>query len=261
MALGELYLLTGDRAKAEGEFRSALGIDPNHLPALAHLAAGNAEAGRIAEAEVTYRRLSALNPGQFGQVYPAFLLQQGKLQEAIAEYQSVLRDHPDNRSARTGLVAAYLRAHRAADAESVLDRALANNSKDVNISMEKARLSLRLGRYADARQALGTVLQSEPTSAGAHALLAEVYKNQNAIVQQRQELNDALRLNPALLTARLELARAMIREKKPHDALALLDGAPAEQQRAAAFLATRNWTLLALGDLAGFNHGITAGLH
>src|SRR5204863_1862746 len=78
--------------------------------------------------------------------------------------------------------------------------------------------------------------------------------------QVSQELGAALRLNPKLLQARLDLANKMVGEKSARAALNLLNEAPPAQQNTAPFIVQRNWALWALKDRAELRKGIDAGL-
>jgi tetratricopeptide (TPR) repeat protein len=260
VALGELYLFNGRGPEADEQFRRALQINPNHAPALLHVASQHAQAGRLAEAEKIYRQLSQQDSKRFGDILPAFLLQQGKLEAAITEYQQAVHNNPDNRSMRDGLITAYFKTGRWKQAGTILDETLRANPKDGSALLEKAQLLLHLGKPGDSRQVLETLLGYQPTSAEAHFLLAEVYRAQNTPLSQRQELSEALRLNPWLLRARLALSAALIRDKGAHDALDLLEHAPAEQKKLPVYVAQYNWTLLASKDLAGFGNGVATGL-
>src|SRR5579875_3228658 len=228
-ALGELYLLQHREADARAEFQRALQIDPHHVPTLLHLAQIAIVEGRPQEAEGIYRRLSQQQPGRFGGLLARFLAESGKLQEAIEEYRVVLKADPDN------------------------------NPSDVAALQQRAELLFEGGQYESSRQALAQLLQYEPNSAEAHYLLSGIYKVKGQFARQYQELNEALRLNPQLLPARIELARALLRDDKASEALQLLQHAPAEQQQSPLLVAQRNWTFLALRDLRSFASGIPGG--
>jgi len=258
-ALGELYLLQHREADARAEFQRALQIDPHHVPTLLHLAQIAIVEGRPQEAEGIYRRLSQQQPGRFGGLLARFLAESGKLQEAIEEYRVVLKADPDNRRVRSGLVEVLVKAGRVGEANSLLEAALDKNPSDVAALQQRAELLFEGGQYESSRQALAQLLQYEPNSAEAHYLLSGIYKVKGQFARQYQELNEALRLNPQLLPARIELARALLRDDKASEALQLLQHAPAEQQQSPLLVAQRNWTFLALRDLKSFASGIPSG--
>jgi len=258
-ALGELYLLQHREADARAEFQRALQIDPHHVPTLLHLAQIAIVEGRPQEAEGIYRRLSQQQPGRFGGLLARFLAESGKLQEAIEEYRVVLKADPDNRRVRSGLVEVLVKAGRVGEANSLLEAALDKNPSDVAALQQRAELLFEGGQYESSRQALAQLLQYEPNSAEAHYLLSGIYKVKGQFARQYQELNEALRLNPQLLPARIELARALLRDDKASEALQLLQHAPAEQQQSPLLVAQRNWTFLALRDLRSFASGIPNG--
>ena len=258
-ALGELYLLQHREADARVQFQRALRIDPHHVPTLLHLAQIAIVEGRTQEAEGIYRRLSQQQRGRFGGLLARFLAESGKLPEAIAEYRMVLKADPDNRRVRSGLVEALIKAGRVGEANSLLKAALDKNPSDVEALQQRAELLFEGGQYESSRQALAQLLQYEPNSAEAHYLLSGIYKVKGQFARQYQELNEALRLNPQLLPARIELARALLRDDKASEALQLLQHAPAEQQQSPLLVAQRNWTFLALRDLRSFASGIPNG--
>jgi tetratricopeptide (TPR) repeat protein len=258
-ALGELYLLQHRESDAKAQFQRALQLDPNHVPTLLHLAQIAIVEGRTQEAEGIYRRLSQQQPGRFEELLARFLSESGKLSEAIEEYRVILKADPDNRRVRSGLVEVLVKGGRVDEAKSILKTALDKNPSDVAALQQKAELQFEGGQYESSRQALMQLLQYEPNLAEAHYLLSGIYKIKGQFARQYQELNEALRLNPQLLPARIELARALLRDDKASEALQLLQHAPAGQQQSPVLVAQRNWTFLALHDLKSFASGIPKG--
>jgi cellulose synthase operon protein C len=87
-----------------------------------------------------------------------------------------------------------------------------------------------------------------------------VSEGQGDALMARQQMGEALRLNPASLPVRLEMARLLIRTNGAGSALKILDDAPADQKGAIAVLVERNWALMASGDMSTARKGIDAGL-
>src|SRR5262249_25396200 len=129
--LAEFYRLRGSWSEAEGQFQSVLKIDSNNAMALDGLAAVQLRSGRKDQAEQSYRRLAALPDKRYRHHHAAYLFQEGQRDSAIAEFATLAKQDPDDREARTRLVAAYLAAGRLPEAEKVLASALKANPKDV----------------------------------------------------------------------------------------------------------------------------------
>ena len=167
---------------------------------------------------------------------------------------------PDDRAARTRLVAAYSTAGKTADAERVLKVALQKNPKDTEALLQRSRLYLVSGKYADAEKDLRQVSHSQPDSGEAHYYLSKVYQASHASLNQRQELTEALRFNPNLLAARVELAQLLIASRNAGAALEVMNDTPEAQRETISAIGARNWALLAVGDNTAARRAIDAGL-
>lgn len=245
-ALGQLYLLARQPAQAEPEFRAALKIKPDFPLALLGLASTQVRLGQKEQAEQTYRTLSALPDGQYKNIYPMYLFDEGKHDSSIKEFERLARQDPADRGTRTKLVAAYLQTKRLQDAERVLRAALKENPKDLDALVQRSQVLLQAGKDAEAEGDLNQVLRYKPDAARAHYLLAHVYRARQDSGRERQELNEALRLEPELLQARIELAQALIETNSGKTALTILDATPDQQKNRLGVLIERVWALLAM---------------
>ncbi|MCL4395057.1 MAG: tetratricopeptide repeat protein [Chloroflexi bacterium] len=104
-------------------------------------------------------------------------LDQGRIAQAVESFQEALAESPDDVRTRVALATAYLRQRDPQTAELHLRRAI----------------------------------QLQPSSATAHALLGSTLLFQFRIDDAREELDTALRLDPADFTVRLERARFFYR--------------------------------------------------
>jgi len=248
LALGQLYMLANQPAAAEAELRKAIQLDPKNGPALLGLGAIQIAGNRIDEAEKTYLQTSSLPDSQYKPLHALFLFREGKRDVALAEFERLAKEDPTDRGARDRLFAAYVAMDKKQAAQNLLAAALKKNPKDTDALFERAGLALRDGNAADAEKDLQEVLHAKPDFAEAHAALATVYKVQGMIGSERLQLNEALRIKPRLLQARLALARSFTRSNEAKSALDLLNHAPAEQKGQLALIIERNWALLALGE-------------
>ena len=249
LALAQLYMLLGRREKAEAGMRTALQLDPKNAGALLGLATIQVDAKRMDEAERTYRQLAALPEKKYKPLHAIFLYRAGKRDAALAEFEKLAKDDPGDRAARDRLVALSLEMNKTAEAQRVLAAALKRNPKDTDALLQRSVLYMKAGKAAEARTDLMTVLHFEPNSAEAHFALAGVYKAENLPKIENQELQEALRLNPELLPARLALAKNLLGAKDAKSALDVTNGAPGAQRNALPLAIERNWALLALGQI------------
>ena len=248
LALGQLYMVTNQASKAETELRKALQLDANNGAALMGLAAIQAAGSHMDEAEQTYRKVSALPGPQFKPLHALFLYKMGKREEALAEFEKIARDDPDDRGARNRLFAAYMAMGKNQAAQNLVTAALKKNPKDTDALFERAGLSLRAGKASEAATDLKEVLYFKPDFAQGHVALAAAYKALGMKEHAEQELTEALRINPSLLEARLQLARNFTTANEAKSALDLLNHTPAPQKRSLGVVIERNWALLATGD-------------
>ncbi len=193
-------------------------------------------------------------------MHAAFLLKTGQREAAIKEFEELAKQAPDDRAARTRLVAAYSTAGKTGEAERALKVALQKNPKDTEALLQRSRLYVVSGKYTDAATDLRQVLHFQPDSSEAHYYFSKVYQATGSSLNQRQELTEALRFNPNFLTARVELAQLLVAYKNPGAALKVMNDTPEAQRKTIQAMGARNWALLAVGDNAAARQGVDAGL-
>jgi tetratricopeptide (TPR) repeat protein len=259
--LGEFYLIIGQPSDAEQQFRKALALSPMDVTALRNLGEIQWRGQRQTEADETYRKLSMVPEKRYRAAHAMFLITQQKQAEAVAELEQLLKSTPENHDLRTDLVWAYMVANKSADAERLLQAELKNNPADIDALLQRSRLYLGQGKDNLAEADLTQVLRFRADSAEAHYLLAKVYRKRSQHANEQQQLGEALRLAPALLAARLDLARMLTGTQGARSALKLLDETPARQKANAEVLVQRNWAWLALGETAPARQSIEQLLH
>ena len=248
MALAQLYLVTNQLAKAEAELRNAIRLDSKSGTALMGLAAIQTAGKRMAEAEQTYRQIAALPGAEFKPQHALFLYNHGKRDAGLAEFEKLSKGDPNDRAARSRLFTAYVALGKNQAAQNLAAAALKKDPKDTDVLFKRAGLSLRSGKVEEAEKDLQAVLHFRPDFAEAHAAMAEVDKAKGLTRSEQQELNEALKINPALLQSRLMLARNLIQANESKSALDVLNSTPAGQKGTLAFVIERNWALLGVGE-------------
>ena len=260
LALGEFYSFTKQPAKAETEVKRALQLDPKNGGALVGLASILITVKRLDEAEQVIRQLSALPEKSYKPLHAVFLYQTGKRDAALAEFETLAKADPNDREARTRLVAAYFGTNRVSDAEKVLDAALKRNAKDTDALLQRAEMRLKSGKVDDAEKDLKDVIRFAPESAGAHFMLSKVYRAKGLPNNQQEELQQTLRLNPEILQARLELELSFLAANQAKAAISVIDDAPEAQKKQLPWMIGRNWALMAGGNLQEAKTGIEGAL-
>lgn len=260
VALGELYAHEGKAEMAEQQYLRAVQLDPKNDLALLSLANLYARSKRTQEAEALFRQISSLPDARYKPLYAMFLFQSGKQAQAVTEFEKLAKD-PKDRAARTRLIEAYLAVNRLSDAEKLLSTVLKNNPKDPDALLQRSRIYLAAGNYTEAHSDAAQVLRFQPDSAAAHYIVAKVSQSKGEMLIYRQELSEALRLNPRMLPIRLELAQLLMATNAARAALEVMKkDIPDTQKDLIPVLVQRNWILLELGDMAESRRGIDQGL-
>jgi tetratricopeptide (TPR) repeat protein len=249
LALGQLYWISQQPDKAEAQMNQVLRLDPKNGPALVGLGAIQVSAHRMDEAERTYQRLAALPDKEFNYLHALFLFQTGQRDAALAEFVKLARADPDDRGARSRLLAAYAAIGKIPEAQTLLAEALKRHPKDADALFQRAELYLKAGNARGAEMDLKEVIDLKPDSAQAHFVLAEVYSVTGSKELRRQELNEAVRLDRNMIAARLALARLFVASNEAKSALDLLDQTPPQQKALLEVVVERNWALLAAGNI------------
>jgi putative PEP-CTERM system TPR-repeat lipoprotein len=256
VALAQFYILTGNFSEAESNLRRVLQLAPHNGAALLNMAYLQYRAGRRQEEENTYKQIAALDGKEYKHLHAMYLLRNGKVNEAIGELQQLAKRDPADRDARSRLVWAYLAADRFTEVEKLLTVAIAKDAKDAAALLQRSALLIQVGRDAEAQADLTQLLRLRPESAEGHYLLARLHQRRGSSVLQRQELAEALKHNPRLLPARIELARNFLQTNASHEALNILTEAPEDQKSAIPFITEKNWALLQTGDLTEARKGV-----
>jgi tetratricopeptide (TPR) repeat protein len=260
LALAQLYFRLNRRDDGVTQIRQALEIDPKNGPALFALAGIQVQTGQKDEAGKTYARLSGLPDKRYKHLHAVYLFQTGKTDAAVAELEKLAKADPEDRAARTRLVAAYAVTGRSRQAQNILAEALKRNAQDVDALFQRSQLYLRAGNTSGAESDLRRVLHFRPESGEAHFALARLYAASGSALLRRQELNEAVRLNPRLLEARTELIQILLTEKNTAAASDLIKNTPADQRNRRPIVVFHIWAMLLAGDETGARKELDAQL-
>ncbi len=258
--LGAFYESQKRLPEAEQVLRQALAMKSDSGLVLRQMASVDKALGKNAEAEQIYKRLSVYSEKEYQPLYGLYLFQTGRKPEAVKEFERLCQSDPKDRVARTRLVAAYNSVNHPGDAGKVLENALKKNPKDLDVLLQRGELFLQEKQYARAEADFNEVQHQRPASPEIHYLQAKLKQAVGNTLIYRQELAEALRLNPALIAVRLELAQNFLQANAGRPALDLLNEAPESQKQLIPIIEERNWAQWSLGNLQEMRKGMDQGL-
>jgi Tfp pilus assembly protein PilF len=260
VVLGKLYSAQNRLPEAGRQFQQALAMDSNDTDALSSLGTLQYRMGNKQDAEQTFRKLSRTADKQVQGSLAAFLNREGRKDEAMQELARLAKEDPSDRRVRTWRVNAYLAANRTPEAEKLLTDALHKNPKDLDALLQRGEIALAARDFKQAEADFNQVMRLQSDSPEVHYVLAKLYLARKEDLRYRQEMVEALKLNPRLQSVRVELAQNLVNGNQGQAALDLLDAAPESQRSSPPLLVQRNWALWILGNKAEMRIGIDKGL-
>lgn len=160
-SLGGLYLIKGERAKAEQAFGRCLAIKPNY-GALSNLGLLKYEDGRYAEAVALFRRATALMPEDYrtwGNLADALQAEGDSGTEAHEAYQraarfaqSYVEATPKDAQARAQLAWFQANLGLKQDAAAMIKSAQRLQTESADVALWASLVALRLGEKAEAQR-------------------------------------------------------------------------------------------------------------
>ncbi len=234
---GRALLRNGDRVNAEAQFREALKVNPQYLPARyalidLHLQNREYSLAEVACREVLRRRpfdaearirlvLAHLGRREFKEArkelaalrrIPSMRLRtvlltaqadllEGKWKTAERGFRTVLAADPGNAAALDGLFQLLSRQGRLREARPLIDDALKKQPEHTGLMMAGAKLAARLGQDDKAEQYLQTLLEQEPNNGEARVMLAQIAARRGDTEAMRRELQTAIKAVPPVAKA------------------------------------------------------------
>jgi tetratricopeptide (TPR) repeat protein len=146
-------------------------------------------------------------------------LENGRIDDAIAQAREAISDHPDSADAHGVLGAALTRKGKLDEALSELQAALQLNPKLTQAHFNLANILLQRGQVDEAITAYEAELRIQPKSPEAHNNLANAFFRKHQPGAALEHLKIALELNPNYAEARNNLAIAFSQMGQMRDAI------------------------------------------
>ncbi|MEW6218414.1 MAG: tetratricopeptide repeat protein [Thermodesulfobacteriota bacterium] len=210
MDLGRTLLGQGDPVAAMAALEQACALDRSLASAWRLLSEVRFDTGDLSGALAALEQVTRLRP-QDAQVWAELgRVQQrmGRPEEAFVAFTEAARLDPENEMALQGLT-----AHHGSRQEH--ERSLAYAERSVALSpgspaawSNKGYALLKLGRYAEAAEALETAVRLQPDRSNSLINLGEAFLRQGQLGQAITTLEKAIRVAPAAPDARLFAAQA-----------------------------------------------------
>ncbi len=174
--LGIVYGNRGENTRAEGEYRTALRMDPAFLPASFNLATLLNKIGRNPDAESVLREALARTPEQGDLHYSLGLLlaEDGRLDEAAEELGRAAELMPDRPRVRYNHGLALLRSGNPAEAEVALRGAYELAKRDPQIVHALTLFHTQSGQWRQALPLARELVALAPDDPGAREMLARI---------------------------------------------------------------------------------------
>jgi len=159
--------------------------------------------------EALWRDTEKKNPDAWiAHTYVGLILcQQGRLEEAISEYEWALRDKPDFFAAYNDLGVALEQAGREPKAIEAWERALQIKPDFIDARINLANARLRAGQVAEAIEQYEQVLRIDPNVPVAHSNLGVALEQAGRMPEAIEQWKQALRIQPDFTLAQSNLAR------------------------------------------------------
>jgi tetratricopeptide (TPR) repeat protein len=149
---------------------------------------------------------------------------------------------------RNDYATALLQANRHKETEIVVGATLEKHPNDGTALMLWTILEIDRGSLNAASKDIQRLKKLPVSAAMVSFQESRIFAARGETIKEGDLLAEALKSDPGMLAARLELARILSVAGKGRNAIAILDETPAPQKRSAAYLLNRNMALLAAGD-------------
>jgi tetratricopeptide (TPR) repeat protein len=209
ITLASLYWAQGRLADAEIYLKRAVALEPSDARASRALATFYLGNARADEAEQHLKNVVAQSKTVQARLALAdYYVAMNRLPDALSVLETMAAVDVDGfPEARSRIAAIYYRQGRKDEAHRLIDDTLARAATSARAMLTKATFLLAEQRLDDAQARLKAAVAADRQSVPAHFALAAFYAATHDDVRAAQEYNEVLRIDPASVPAKMELAR------------------------------------------------------
>jgi cellulose synthase operon protein C len=208
LALAAFYQSRRRFSEAEQQVQLAMAADPKDVDARTAMAQLYSSEGKGTEAESFLRHVKQDFPDNsvgyrmLGDFYFAV----GDLDKAVAEYESLYREHAKDPVVQKNYVQLLILKNRVEEAEKLNEEVLKARPKDEEALTYRGEIQLAQGKTADAIRTLQSVISSDLDMAVAHYQLGLALSQTGDMDHAAQEWREAARARPEMIEAYRMLA-------------------------------------------------------
>jgi len=208
LALAGFYQAHRRFAEAEQQIQLAMAADPKDVEARAAMTRLYASEGKRTEAESFLRQVKQDFPDNsvgyrmLGDFYFAI----GDFDKAVAEYESLYRDHAKDQVVQKNYVQLLILKNRVDEANKLNEEILKAHPKDEEALTYRGEIQLAQGKSADAVRTLQAVVNSDPDIAVAHYQFGLALSQTGDMDHAATEWREAVRLRPDMIEPHRMLA-------------------------------------------------------
>lgn len=207
--LGAVLEAEGRVPEAIEAFKTGLSKEPDDVDLHGRLGLLQARAGQAQEAEFHLReaiRLSSTPRSEYRVTLGALLAQQGRLEEADAEYEKVLENAPHHPAARNNMAIAYYQSGRRKEAEAILRELVKEHPDYGDAHNNLAAILIDKKDWTGVEREARAALKSSPNLVEAWNNLGISLAEQNKRTEAKAAYEHALKADPEYWQARQNLA-------------------------------------------------------
>lgn len=256
----QVSLATQDLADTDAQISRALALKRDFRPALELRLRRELMTQNPAAAEETTQELSNLPEERTWAAYARILFSEKKVDQGIAEYQRVLKEHGDDVRLRDEYSAMLTSVGRSKEAETIVTGTLSKHPEDAAGLLQRTTFEIDKGNLDGASRDVKTLQELKAFSAGLSYQQSRIFGARGETIRQGDLLAEALRYNPRLWSARLELSRLLTASGKAKIALETLAQASAPEKRTLEYVYFRNMALMSTGDWNEVRKSVDAAL-
>ena len=214
--LGQLKRRTAQPDKARKYFERALELDQAFVPAAVGLGEMDLDAHDVDKARKRIDGILQLDPNNLDALLAIAAIERrtgGSSDRITAQLETAVRLHPGQARARLALIDHFIGTGAAAPALAAAQVATLAFPYDLKLTDALARAQMASGQSAQALDTVRKLVNAMPNSPEPHLRRAEIFVQRHEVESAIDSLNDAIRLNPSQVTARVKLTELATAKK------------------------------------------------